>query len=614
MATKIIVQQIFPTDELSVSKYPKYTIQLATSLAGITVSELYEAVEDAQTAATAAEQSAQDAANSATQSANSATQSQGFAQDSLTSANNSATSATQSQGHATNAANSATSAANSATAAEQSAQDAAAELGLALRKDQNLADLPNKPASRDNLGVTALLANKADTSYVNTQLSTKTTNGQFGWGGKAVRIPDGTNLFDYFTATRASGLYWTNPTAINRPAGFTNCILYWNVIDFTNFFGVLIAAEFPNAQGRVAQISCNQGTWENAWSTGWNSKNLSPMTTDTVQAINSLKVFIRDYASFMLQSATLGGASWIEGQDNDGSTRWILGCPTQGDNTLVLRNQKANSTISLDAQSIIFPASKGFVRNARAAPGYDNITAILDSWRGEQAMGSALDNSDSRWRTFINVRHRGGNSNRENGGSDSDQWGFVLVDDNMTNNQHNFRFVKMRAGVWGAGVDIYHTGNVTVDANGFLKAASPIVKVFSNGSSEVNEESEGLETERLSTGVYRISGCLGLNSDLAWGGIEGGIVGPKCRNGLEKLWLDYDIEEDGSIILKTYHRTHPSAMEFARNEIPGVSEGDPIDIPSDSFVSLRVQMPAREEFVYTLPTSKTLHSNVYSNT
>lgn len=43
--------------------------------------------------------------------------------------------------------------------------------------------------------------------------------------------------------------------------------------------------------------------------------------------------------------------------------------------------------------------------------------------------------------------------------------------------------------------------------------------------------------------------------------------------------------------MKTYHRTHPTAPEFARNELQDISDGDPIDIPSDQFVSVRVQMP-----------------------
>ncbi|MCW4753229.1 MULTISPECIES: hypothetical protein [Enterobacter cloacae complex] len=40
------------------------------------------------------------------------------------------------------------------------------------------------------------------------------------------------------------------------------------------------------------------------------------------------------------------------------------------------------------------------------------------------------------------------------------------------------------------------TLNTTVDSNGFLKTASPVVKIFSSGRCETNEESEGCTVTR----------------------------------------------------------------------------------------------------------------------
>lgn len=143
--------------------------------------------------------------------------------------------------------------------------------------------------------------------------------------------------------------------------------------------------------------------------------------------------------------------------------------------------------------------------------------------------------------------------------------------------------------------------NAVADSNGFWKTASPVVKLFSDGTSELTSEAEGITTERVSEGVYRISGCLGLNADRAWGGDEGGIDVPMCRNKLPRLWVDYGGDEgsekinpDGSIVIRTYHRPHPEAPGFARNEIEGYANGDPIDIPHDTFISVRVQMPETE--------------------
>ncbi|WP_216362234.1 hypothetical protein, partial [Yersinia massiliensis] len=144
-------------------------------------------------------------------------------------------------------------------------------------------------------------------------------------------------------------------------------------------------------------------------------------------------------------------------------------------------------------------------------------------------------------------------------------------------------------------VMLYHTNNTTVDSNGFLKKASPVVKLYGDGGSETNEESDGATSERISEGVYKISGVLGFNSDDAWGGVDGGIEIPTDKNKQPLIWVDYSLEEDGDLIIKTYHRTHPASPQFAQNNIKGYEDGQPIDIPLGRFVDLRVQMPEREE-------------------
>lgn len=135
------------------------------------------------------------------------------------------------------------------------------------------------------------------------------------------------------------------------------------------------------------------------------------------------------------------------------------------------------------------------------------------------------------------------------------------------------------------------TLNTTVDSNGFLKTASPVVKIFSSGRCETNEESEGCTVTRMKTGEYLIEGCMGMNSDAAWGGVDGGFVIPKDRNGQALIWLDYEVNADGSVLVKTFHREYPTAPIFARNSREGLVDGEPADIPADQFVSVRVEMP-----------------------
>lgn len=140
--------------------------------------------------------------------------------------------------------------------------------------------------------------------------------------------------------------------------------------------------------------------------------------------------------------------------------------------------------------------------------------------------------------------------------------------------------------------EFYSTANTTKASDGTLKAASPVVKVFSDGSYQTNDESDGCSVTRLGIGEYLVEGCEGLNSDAAWGGIDGGFDIPTDRNKQPLIWLDYEVNADGSVLVKTYHRTHPEAPAFARNELQGINDGDPVDIPHDQFVSVRVEMPA----------------------
>ena len=133
--------------------------------------------------------------------------------------------------------------------------------------------------------------------------------------------------------------------------------------------------------------------------------------------------------------------------------------------------------------------------------------------------------------------------------------------------------------------------NTTVDVNGFVKIASPIVKLKPDGSSEVNDQAQGVITERLDVGVYKISGVLGFNSDPSWGGNGGGFSIPQNSNGLPLLWVDYEVDEIGDITLKTYHRVHSGVPSFASNEKEGVVDGEPVDIPEGRWVDLRVEMP-----------------------
>ncbi|VAC37517.1 phage tail protein [Enterobacter hormaechei] len=153
------------------------------------------------------------------------------------------------------------------------------------------------------------------------------------------------------------------------------------------------------------------------------------------------------------------------------------------------------------------------------------------------------------------------------------------------------QFMSMADGNDSGWMQIYHTGNTTRASDGTLKAASPIVQLFGDGSCQLNDESEGCTVTRQAIGEYLIEGCMGLNADAAWGGIDGGFDIPTDRNKQPLIWLDYEVNADGSVLVKTFHREYPTAPSFARNVLKGVADGEPVDIPRDQFVSVRVEMP-----------------------
>ncbi len=150
---------------------------------------------------------------------------------------------------------------------------------------------------------------------------------------------------------------------------------------------------------------------------------------------------------------------------------------------------------------------------------------------------------------------------------------------------------QRRSVLWG-------TGNTTTDPQGFIKKASPIIDINPDGTFTTNDESEGAAVTRVAQGEYLIEGVLGFNSDAGWGGVDGGIEIPLDVNKQPLIWVDSKVMEDGSILVRTYHRTHPNAPKFARNDIDGYKDGDPIDIPDGRFISVRVQMP--EQSIYNV--------------
>ena len=125
--------------------------------------------------------------------------------------------------------------------------------------------------------------------------------------------------------------------------------------------------------------------------------------------------------------------------------------------------------------------------------------------------------------------------------------------------------------------------NTTVDPNGFLKNASPIVKLFAD-KIELNDEAQqqSITFEKLGVGDYLIKNSTGLSND-GWY-----IEQPRDANGNIYHAVVHEQLESGDISIKTY--------ECKLNEI-GQTVADlekPIDIKENRFITLRLNELPRD--------------------
>lgn len=150
----------------------------------------------------------------------------------------------------------------------------------------------------------------------------------------------------------------------------------------------------------------------------------------------------------------------------------------------------------------------------------------------------------------------------------------------------------------------YSTANTTKASDGTLKAASPVARIVKSqeenqrtdlaeegfswcGCGTANVEAEGISITRLDVGVYVLTGSAGLASE-GWqllppmdpGGMgEFGVVEAKQtdRGGLtiSLFKSKYMLSDDGEII-KT--------------------KGEPMDVPANSWIDVRLDMPASSLF------------------
>lgn len=131
---------------------------------------------------------------------------------------------------------------------------------------------------------------------------------------------------------------------------------------------------------------------------------------------------------------------------------------------------------------------------------------------------------------------------------------------------------------WSAWNPHWNKTNTTVDGNGFIKAASPIVKLFAD-KIELNDEvaQQDIVFEKLGVGDYLIKGSTGFAQE-GWY-----IEMPKDANGNVLVAVVYEQLDNNDISVKTY--------DYMLNKkgriVPDLKT--PLDIPETRWIDLRLQ-------------------------
>ena len=131
---------------------------------------------------------------------------------------------------------------------------------------------------------------------------------------------------------------------------------------------------------------------------------------------------------------------------------------------------------------------------------------------------------------------------------------------------------------------VYTTANVTKDANGFLKGASPVIDMYDN-KIDLNDdatEQGGITFEKLGVGDYLIKGSLGFAQE-GWY-----IETPKDANGNVLVAVVYEQLANNDLSIKAY-----DYMLNKKGRIVPDTE-TPLDIPTGRFISLRLHELPKE--------------------
>lgn len=121
--------------------------------------------------------------------------------------------------------------------------------------------------------------------------------------------------------------------------------------------------------------------------------------------------------------------------------------------------------------------------------------------------------------------------------------------------------------------EILTTGNTTVDGSGFIKEASPIIRLYRDDLVANDQCNKGISLQHSSTGRYLIGNTPGF-SKTGWY-----IETPKDANGNIKFFVEYNQLTNNDIEINTYEPSYSGGY---------ASAGEPVDITEGRWIDIRL--------------------------
>ncbi|MCL2892462.1 hypothetical protein [Brenneria tiliae] len=454
----------------------------------------------------------------------------------------------------------------------------AAAVNDAMKKSANLSDLADAAESRANLGLGDSSISRYRGALGTTDLNTLTGSSAGFW--RQVLTGNATLARNY-PVTQAGLL--TIETSIAGSA--ETCMQTYKPY---------------NSAFKYYRIY-NGNTWTN-WFTDWSTGNLpNPMTLDTNQVVTSYKIVSYDGAGVILRPATTGAACFIRGQTEAGVNTWWVG---RGSNTtqdatflnniggayirlLANGNIELNTsnTVTINGVAILKTGDYGLGGIVASSSNFSTIPANpVGQWFKSAASNTGFPTSDVAW-CGLTLPYD------INAGS-----AFAILAATQLSAVRMQVHVRRNAGNLGW-LNVLLSNQYTVDANGFYKSASPIIRLANSaenmtgdfldgftaaGVGAVNDEAGGVTAERLDTGVYLITGALGL-AESGWT-----IEIPQDVNGNRLVFVTTETAENGNITVLVSRRKFDV-------ETGNVIAGDAMNIPAGRWIDMRLSMPAAAE-------------------